>query len=108
MGWQPYHVLVKDLEPWLVIPDSEKGLNYDQMMHAGKKFFNNQRWMEARGFFEDASVLRPGLHEPNLFLARIKLAQNELKTSLIQLSNLQSRFPKILKSFFILVTLMKN
>ena len=94
LGWQPYHVLVKDLEPWLVIPDSEKIINYDQLIHSGKKFFDDQRWMEARRIFEDASVLRPDLPEPALFLARIKLAQNELKTSLIQLSKLQSRFPK--------------
>ena len=41
LGWQPYHVLVKDLEPWLVIPDSEKVTNFDQLMYSGKEFFND-------------------------------------------------------------------
>ena len=94
LGWQPYHVLVRDLEPWLVTSDSEKVLNYEQLMHSGKELYNDQRWNEARKFFEEASVLKPDLSEPALYLARLKLAQHELRTALLQLSKLQSRFPK--------------
>ena len=94
LRWQPYHVLVRDLEPWLVTSDSEKVLNYEQLMHSGKELYNDQRWNEARKFFEEASVLKPDLPEPALYLARLKLAQHELRTALLQLSKLQSRFPK--------------
>ena len=94
LGWQPYHVLVRDLEPWLVTSDSEKVLNYEQLMHSGKELYNDQRWNEARKFFEEASVLKPDLPEPALYLARLKLAQHELRTALLQLSKLQNRFPK--------------
>ena len=94
LGWQPYHILVRDLEPWLVISDSEKVVNYDQLMLSGKKLFNDQRWNEARKFFEEAFVLRPDLPEPALYLARLNLNQNELNTALLKLSKLQSRFPK--------------
>ena len=37
LGWQPYHVLVRYLEPWLVTSDSEKVVNYEQLMHSGKE-----------------------------------------------------------------------
>jgi tetratricopeptide (TPR) repeat protein len=94
LGWQPYHVLVRDLEPWLVTSDSEKVLNYEQLMNSGKELYNDQRWNEARKFFEEASVLKPDLPEPALYRARLKLAQRELRTALLQLSKLQSRFPK--------------
>jgi len=94
LGWQPYHILVRDLESWLVISDSEKVVNYDQLMLSGKKLFNDQHWNEARKFFEEAFVLRPDLPEPALYLARLKLTQNELNTALLKLSKLQSRFPK--------------
>jgi len=94
LGWQPYHVLVRDLEPWLVTSDSEKVLNFEQLMHSAKELYNDQRWNEARKFFEEASVLKPGLPEPSLYLARIKLVQHELSTALLQLSKLQSRFPR--------------
>ena len=93
LGWQPYHVLVRDLEPWLVTSDSEKVLNYEQLMHSGKELYNDQRWNEARKFFEDASVLEPHLPEPALYLARLKLAQQDVKSALLQLAKLQSRFP---------------
>ena len=93
-GWQPYHVLVRDLEPWLVTLDSEKVVNYDQLMHSGKKYLSDRRWNEAYRFFEDASLLKPNLPEPELYLARIKLAQDEVKTALIHLSKLQRRFPE--------------
>ena len=94
LGWQPYHVLLRDLEPWLVTSNSEKVLTYEQLMHSGKELYNDQRWNEARKFFEEASVLKPDLPEPVLYLARLKLAQHELRTALLQLSKLQSRFPK--------------
>jgi len=94
LGWQPYHLLVRDLEPWLVTSDSEKVLNYEQLMHSGKELYNDQRWNEARKFFKEASLLKPDLPEPALYLARLKLAQHELKTALLRLSKLQSRFPK--------------
>ena len=63
-------------------------------MHSGKDLYNDQRWNEARKFFEEASVLKPDLPEPALYLARLKLAQHELRTALLQLLKLQSRFPK--------------
>ena len=94
LGWQPYHVLVRDLEPWLVTSNSEKVLTYEQLMHSGKELYNDQRWFEANKFFEEASLLKPDLPEPVLYLARVKLAQYELRAALLQLSKLQSRFPK--------------
>ena len=93
LGWQPYHLLVRDLEPWLVTSDNEKVVNYEQLMHSGKELYNDQRWNEARKFFEDASVLEPHLPEPALYLARLKLAQQDVKSALLQLAKLQSRFP---------------
>ena len=94
LGLHPYHLLVRDLEPWLLNSNSEKIVNYDQLMHSGKELYNEQRWDEARRFFEDASLLNPDLPEPSLYLARLKLVQHDLNSALLQLSKLQSRFPK--------------
>ena len=93
LGWQPYHVLVRDLEPWLSTSSSQKVVNYDNLMISGKKLFGDRHWNEARRFFEDASLVKPNYPEPKLYLARIKLAQNEIKTALIRLSDLQNRYP---------------
>ena len=55
LGWQPYHLLVSDLEPWLVTSNSEKVVNYEELIRSGKELYNDHRWNEARKFFEDAS-----------------------------------------------------
>ncbi len=94
LGLQPYNVLVRDLEPWLVNSDSDKIVGYDQLMHSGKDFFKIKHWNESRKFFEDASLLKPNNPEPSLYLVRLKLAQNEFKVAMIQLSKLQKKYPK--------------
>jgi tetratricopeptide (TPR) repeat protein len=93
-GWQPYHVLVKDLEPWIIESFSQNSLTYDQLMQAGKESYNSQRWSEARQSFEDASVLEPSLPEPLLALAKLKLAQQDTQFALSLLNKLRKRFPR--------------
>ena len=93
LGWQPYHLLIRDLEPWLKNYDSEMVLNYEQLMLSGKDLYKDQRWNEALKFFEDASVLKPDHPEPALYLSKLKLAQNEVKSALLMLSKLQRKFP---------------
>jgi tetratricopeptide (TPR) repeat protein len=93
-GGQPYHVLVKDLEPWLNSYVSVKPLNYELLMRSGKEDYDARRWTEARQAFEDASVLEPELPEPYLFLAQLRLAQQNVESALLLLAKLQKRFPK--------------
>jgi tetratricopeptide (TPR) repeat protein len=93
-GWQPYHVLVKDLEPWIIESFSQNSLTYDQLMQTGKESYNSQRWSEARQSFEDASVLEPSLPEPLLALAKLKLAQQDTQFALSLLNKLRKRFPR--------------
>jgi tetratricopeptide (TPR) repeat protein len=92
-GWQPYHVLVKDLEPWL-ISSIQNVSTYEQLMRSGNESYNAQHWSEARQAFEDASVLEPSLPEPLLSLAKLKLAQQDLQTALSILAKLRKRFPR--------------
>lgn len=94
LGWQPYHVLVRDLEPWLISTASDKSLNFEQLMRAGKEYYNAQRWTEAHQSFEDASLIEPNLPEPALYLAKLRLAQQDALKALPQLAKLQNRFPK--------------
>lgn len=93
-GWQPYHVLIKDLEPWLVASISQNESNYEQLMRSGKESYKAQRWSEARQAFEDASVLEPSLPEPLLSLAQLKLAQQDLQTAFSLLAKLRKKFPR--------------
>jgi len=93
-GWQPYHVLVKDLEPWLVASISQNVSNYEQLMQSGKESYKAQRWSEARQAFEDASVLEPSLPEPLLSLAQLKLARQDPQTALSLLVKLRKRYPR--------------
>ncbi len=93
-GGQPYHVLVKDLEPWLNSYVSVKPPNYELLMRSGKEDYDARRWTEARQAFEDASVLEPELPEPYLFLAQLRLAQQNVESALLLLAKLQKRFPK--------------
>ena len=39
-GWQPYHVLIKDLEPWMIPALSEKTQSFEQLMHSGQQDYN--------------------------------------------------------------------
>lgn len=93
-GLQPYQLLVKDLEPWLIASISQTASNYEQLMQSGKESYNSQRWSEARQSFEDASVLEPSLPEPLLSLAQLKLAQQDAQTALSLLAKLRKRFPR--------------
>ena len=81
LGWQPYHVLVRYLEPWLVTSDSEKFANYEKLMFSGKDLFKDQRWEEARRFFEDASLIKPDLPEPDLYLIKWQFSNNSFSTN---------------------------
>ncbi len=93
-GWQPYHVLVKDLEPWLIASISQNAANYEQLMQSGMESYNSRLWSEARQSFEDASVLEPSLPEPLLGLAQLKLAQQDLQTAFSLLAKLRKKFPR--------------
>lgn len=92
--WQPYNVLVKDLEPWLVSTYSEKTLGYEQLMISGKDFFNDRLWEKAQQSFEDAAALEPEFPEPLLYIARLELAQQKPDKALLMLENLRKKFPK--------------
>ena len=93
-GWQPYHLLVKDLEPWLIASISQNAANYEQLMQSGMESYNSRLWSEARQSFEDASVLEPSLPEPLLGLAQLKLAQQDTQFALSLLTKLKKRFPR--------------
>ncbi|MBS1254573.1 MAG: Beta-barrel assembly-enhancing protease [Deltaproteobacteria bacterium] len=94
IGWQPYHLLVRDLVPWLISAASDKSLNYEQLMRAGKEHYNAKRWTEARQSFEDASLLEPNLPDPALYQVKVQLAQHDSLNALPKLAKLQSRFPR--------------
>ncbi|MEE2599361.1 MAG: tetratricopeptide repeat protein [SAR324 cluster bacterium] len=93
-NWQPYHALVKDLEPWLNTSISHNKTNYDQLMSFGNENYNAQRWSEARQAFKDASVLEPSLPEPLLSLAKLELAQHNTQNALSLLSKIRQKFPR--------------
>mgnify|MGYP001406036594 CR=1 FL=1 len=92
-GWQPYHLLVKDLEPWIKAPMSRKAQKYEQLLSYGRESYNSQIWPEARQAFEDASALEPTLAEPLIYLAKLELAEQDLESALSQLTKLEKRFP---------------
>ena len=92
-GWQPYHVLVKDLEAWLISSASEKAPNYEKLMRTGREDYYARRWTEARQAFEDASLLEPDLPEAFLFLAQLQLAQRDTESALSLLAKLRKKFP---------------
>ena len=92
--WQPYHVLVNDLKPWLIFSDSKKAPKYEQLMSAGKEHQDAKRWTEARQAFEDASALEPRLPEPFLHLAQLRLAQHDTESALLMLAKLSKKYPK--------------
>ena len=93
-GRQPYHVLVKVLEPWLMSAVSGKTPSFEQLMISGQEDYNARRWKEALQAFEDASALQPSLPEPHLFLAKLRLAQQDVESALVLLTKLRKRFPK--------------
>ena len=92
-GWQPYHLLVRDLEPWIKVSISQKAQNYEKLLRNGMDSYNSQIWHEARRAFEDASALEPTRVEPLIFLAKLDLAEQDLKSALIRLTQLEKRFP---------------
>ena len=92
--WEPYQVLVKDLEPWLIPSIFQTASSYEQLMQSGRESYNSQHWSEAHQSFVDASVLEPSLPDPLLSLAKLKLSQQELQTALSMLSKLRKRFPR--------------
>ena len=91
---QPYNLLVKDLEPWLISSVSEKTTYYEELMISGKENFNARQWEASLKSFEDASTLEPGIHEPLLYIAKIMLAQNELESANSMFLKLIKKFPK--------------
>ena len=50
-GWQPYHVLIKDLEPWIIPALSEKTQSFEQLMHSGQQDYNARRWKRSTSVF---------------------------------------------------------
>ena len=82
-GRQPYHVLVKVLEPWLISAVSGKTPSFEQLMISGQEDYNARRWKEALQAFEDASALQPSLPAPHLFQAKLRLAQQDVESALV-------------------------
>ena len=93
-GWQPYHVLIKDLEPWMIPALSEKTQSFEQLMHSGQQDYNARRWKEALQSFEDAAALQPLQPEPHLYLAKLRLVQHDPQSALLLLAKLRKKFPK--------------
>ena len=93
-GWQPYHVLIKDLEPWMIPALSEKTQSFEQLMHSGQQDYNARRWKEALQSFEDAAALQPLQPEPHLYLAKLRLVQQDPQSALLLLAKLRKKFPK--------------
>ncbi|MBT5485787.1 MAG: tetratricopeptide repeat protein [Deltaproteobacteria bacterium] len=93
-GLQPYHVLIKDLEPWMIPALSEKTQSFEQLMHSGQQDYNARRWKEALQSFEDAATLKPLQPGPYLHLAKLRLVQNDPQSALLLLAKLQNKFPK--------------
>ena len=91
---RPFDVLLKDLEPWLISKSRNDSVNFKELMIAGKDFYNNKMWEEAIKVFKDASTIKPLFPEPKLYLARIKLAQKNLKSAIYMLEKLHKTFPK--------------
>ena len=93
-GWQPYHLIIKDLEPWLNSELPEKTKSFEQLMLTGQQDYKAQRWKEAFRAFEDAASLKPSLPEPQLYLAKLRLVQQDPERALSLLKKLQKKFPK--------------
>ena len=93
-GWQPYHVLIKDLEPWMIPGLSEETQSFEQLMHSGQQDYNARRWKEALQSFEDAAALQPLQPEPHLYLAKLRLVQQDPQSALLLLAKLRKKFPK--------------
>jgi len=93
-GWQPYHVLIKDLKPWMIPALSEKTQSFEQLMHSGQQDYNARRWKEALQSFEDAAALQPLKPEPHLYLAKLRLVQQDSQSALLLLAKLRKKFPK--------------
>ena len=91
---QPFDVLLKELEPWLISKSSSKTNNFKELMIAGKYYYDTKMWDKSIKVFKDASSIEPLLSEPKLYLARIKLAQKNLKTAKNMLVKLHKIFPK--------------
>ncbi|MBC8259324.1 MAG: tetratricopeptide repeat protein [SAR324 cluster bacterium] len=93
-GWQVYQILVRDLAPWLLPDAVHKSVNYKLLMQTGQQDYDARRWKEARQAFEDASRLEPSLAEPQLFLAKLLLAQQDAASALQLLAKLKKQFSK--------------
>ena len=92
-SWLPYHILVKDLEPWLISKSFEIKNNYNRLMNLGSNFYDARIWEKATKSFEEASELEPLLPEPLLYLAQIKLAKQEIEKGITMLEKLRKKFP---------------
>tara|TARA_B100000700_G_scaffold327564_1_gene442492 strand:- start:345 stop:2084 length:1740 start_codon:yes stop_codon:yes gene_type:complete len=92
--WQPFHLLKKYLEPWTVSKTYEENKSYDELLNDGKEFYKARIWKKAIRTFRDANTLKPLSPKPLLYLAKIELGQNKLKSGLEMLKKLSKKFPK--------------
>jgi tetratricopeptide (TPR) repeat protein len=90
----PFEVLIPDLAPWLVGNRSSDPPQYQQLMDEARELYIHGEWKKSKRFFEDAWALEPELSEAPLYLARIKIAEKDLKGAMKSLNNLRKRFPE--------------
>jgi tetratricopeptide (TPR) repeat protein len=63
-------------------------------MDEARELYIHGEWKKSKRFFEDAWALEPELSEAPLYLARIKIAEKDLKGAMKSLNNLRKRFPE--------------
>ncbi len=90
----PYHVLAPELERWLVpSEDSGEQEDYATLMREGEAQYQAGEWTRAERYFKRAQQLEPDRPESPVFLARLRIAQEDLAGSLKLLDPLRKRFP---------------
>ena len=102
-----FTVLRPELGPWLPqsaqptgasdFADDERpqeGMRYQDLLQQGVTQFDQENWEVAQAAMEAAQKLQPENVEPDLYLARIALAQKQTRVAHKNLLELRDRFPK--------------
>lgn len=89
----PFYQAVAPLfQDWTSIPPSQE--TYKNTLAEGKEFFRQKFWDKARERFETAQNMDPNKLEPQLYQARILLAEGKYEETLSTLQLLNENFPE--------------
>lgn len=97
---QAIRPLLQSSAPEPELPEAQG--SYATTLEEGKVLFRQKAWPEAQAAFDKALSLDPTQLEPELYLARILLAQNQYEAAIDALQILQSLFPESAQVFLYL------